>query len=654
MCGIAGFVGGFSPGLIDRMNAAQRHRGPDGQGTFEDPAAEVALGHVRLAILDLTPSAAQPMHSPDGRFVLVYNGEIYNFAALRDHLIQAGHTFTSTGDTEVLLRGLQHEGAAFIKRLDGIFAFALWDRRERTLLLARDQLAVKPLYYAEPSPGTLLFASEIKALLAFAGLRREPDFEVLQQHMAFCHASGDRTALQGVRRLGPGSTLLWHAGTMSTSRFWTSGFGTDGGHASGFGGQMPVSRQHAVADLRDAMRRATVAQMVSDVPVGVALSGGIDSTLITTLAAQGASSRFQCYSVVYGASENVLDNYADDAPFARTVAQSLGLPLTEIPLAADIVSLWPQLVYQLDEPIVDPAAICAYLISKRAAEDGVKVLLSGQGADELFGGYPRYQATQMLRGVDRVPRTIRRCVAAVARRLPASTEGRWGAQMRRGRRVLLALPEDSDGRFLSYCAHTPQDEISRVLSPGFRESLGGRGFQAACRQHMRDRSLRGVERFLDRDLSIYLPNHNLHYTDRMGMAAGVEVRVPLLDLELVERVVRYPTSWKIQGSTTKVLLREACRGVIPDKIIDRAKGGFTPPYRKWMRYDMQEMWNDLMSESAIRRRGWFDPPAVADARRRSQSGQADLYMLQWALLTIELWARRYIDGAAGERMEVGT
>jgi asparagine synthase (glutamine-hydrolysing) len=635
MCGLAGLVGGFVAGLMARMDAVQSHRGPDGSGVFEAAAAAAALGHVRLAILDLSDLAAQPMHSPDGRYVLVYNGEIYNFLALRDDLRKQGHTFSSSGDTEVLLRGLQEFGEAFLERLNGMFALALWDRQERRLLLARDQLGIKPLYYTELEGGALLFASEIKALLLHPAVRREPDFEVLQQHLAFGHASGEQTAFKGIRRLAPGALLRWDAATRTSTirAYWRPPRDQGPG----------VDRRQAAEHLRDLLEAATARQMIADVPVGVLLSGGLDSSLITAFARSRATADFRCFTISYTAEDNALDGFDLDAPYARRLAHAFGLPLEEIAVKPQVAELWPGLVAHLDEPIADPAAITAYLISRLARERGTPVLLSGQGGDEVFGGYPRYLAMAATARFNRVPRVLRRLIAAGARLVPGSAPGRFGPGLRRLRRVASSLDENPDERFLAYCASTPAREIRRALSPDVNAVLGERHFADACLTRMRDDGRSGLGRMLTRDVASYLPNHNLLYMDKMSMAVGVETRVPFLDADLLSAALRYPAAWKVAWGTTKVLLREAARGVVPDEIIRRPKAGFGVPYRKWLCHDLDEMWNDLMSEAAVRRRGWFDARALQDARRRSREGETDLFMLQWAALTLELWARQFLD-----------
>ncbi|MCC6739667.1 MAG: asparagine synthase (glutamine-hydrolyzing) [Planctomycetia bacterium] len=631
MCGIAGFVGGFVPGLGRSMNAAQAHRGPDGQGVHEDPDAGVMLAHVRLAVLDVTPAAAQPMTSADGRFTLVYNGEIYNFRELRKSL--AGASFRSSGDTEVLLEGLARHGVEFLPRLNGMFAFALWDRETRRLLLARDNVGVKPLYVAEPAPGSLLFASEIKALFAHPGVTREPDFEALQEHLARGHASGAHTAFRGVRRVLPGTLVRWDAATHTPElETWWRPFT-----------RSPLPRALAVEDLRTKLLAATRRQMVSDVPVGLFLSGGLDSSLVAACAAKDAAGPLRSYTVTYPRSENVLDQFDDDAPHARSVAGHLGLNHAEIEIRPDVAALLHRLIRHSDEPLADPAMIAAHLVSRRAREDGLVVMLTGQGADELFGGYPRYRAMAGTRWLEALPGAMRRAISAGAKALPGAKEGRAGGLLRRGRRVLSSASLSRPERFMALCSSTPDSEIAAVLSDGVRLLVGGHDSAAEDLAVMGSAVRAGDDAFLYRDLMVYLPNHNLHYTDRMSMASGLEARVPLLDLELLETATAYPASWKFSARGTKLILREAARGLVPESIIRRRKAGFGAPYRKWLRYDLDELWGDVMSEASVKRRGWFDAAGLKAARDRSQGGREDLYMLQWAALVIELWAREFID-----------
>lgn len=641
MCGIAGLVGAFVPELVSRMNAVQKHRGPDGQGVFEDPEAQVALGHVRLFILDLTPAAAQPMHSPDDRFVLVYNGEIYNFKELREVLISRRHHFTSTGDTEVLLHGLMEYGDSFLERLNGIFAFALWDRREQELLLVRDPIGVKPLYYCEPKPGTLLFASEIKALFAYSGLKREPNFEALQEHLARSHASGVHTVFKGIYRLGPGMMLKWRRSNKSPQiqPYWKPDFSQNS----------EKTYSESIESIRSSVQAAIKRQMVSDVPVGSFLSGGLDSSLITLLAVEHASEDFQCFTITYPSSENRLDQFIDDTPYAIKVSQLIGKPQIMINIKPEVSSLLERLIWHMDEPIADPAIIASYLISQYARKNGTTVLLCGQGADELFGGYPRYQAMSLVNLLQIVPPFIQKWIAKGSTLIPGALEGSMGAKLRRIRRVLSEMMDQPDNRFMAYCSATSDQSTYRVLHSDIREMLGNRSSAKQSLSMIQSCDANNGNKYLYRDFIDYLPNHNLLYMDKTSMTEGVEARVPLLDLEIVEKVTSLPFKWKVSGLKTKKILRDVARGIVPDEIIRRPKAGFGAPYRKWLRYDLHEMWDELTSEMALRRRGWFDPEGVMEIRRLSQTGNIDLYMLQWSVLTIELWARQFIDQNPAKR-----
>ncbi len=632
-------VGSFRAGLIDRMNELQRHRGPDGLGTYERPDRRVALGHARLSILDLSDSAAQPMVSRDGEDVLVFNGEIYNFRGLRDRLIGLGHTFSSSGDTEVLLNALRQWGEDAIAQLNGMFAFAWWNAPSGRLLIGRDRIGIKPLYYSVLNDGALIFGSEIKSLLAHPSLDAEVCFDTLQQHMAFGHAFDTGTIFRRVKRLAPGGVLRYRVDRqeLETGRFW----------------EMPIIGDAAGQDsqsgrgeiLARAVRDSVVEQMVSDVPVGAFLSGGLDSSLITAVAAAEVDG-MRSYACGYSEQANQLDSRGDDLPYAREVAASLRLDHREIMMQSDCIEMLSRLLYHLDEPLVDPAIFCCYEICKRAREDGVPVLLSGQGADELFAGYPRYFVMQATAWMDRLPLAVRRSISATASLLPGAMSGRVGGMSRRVRRVLTGLGVPPEVRFAQLCAATPDGEINQVLSRHVKDELRGRGACDASVRWMRNCGHDGVERYLQRDIAHYLPNHNLLYTDKMGMAVGIEARVPLLDNRLVSLASEIPLNAKTTAKETKIPLRRATEGIVPSSVLNRSKAGFGLPYRGWLRNELADLWDDVSSEESVNRRGWFDYESVKTARVDAQEGRRDTYMLQWALLTLEIWARRFLDRRA--------
>jgi asparagine synthase (glutamine-hydrolysing) len=325
------------------------------------------------------------------------------------------------------------------------------------------------------------------------------------------------------------------------------------------------------------------------------------------------------------------------------ISQLLGKKQIMINIKPDVAPLLERLIWHMDEPIADPAIIASYLISRYARENGAIVLLSGQGADELFGGYPRYQAMHLVNFFQILPSAIQGWVVKGSSLIPGAIEGSLGANLRRIRRVLSETTDQPDNRFMAFCSATPDPSIYWVLHPGVREILKDRPSAEQSLSMIQSFAAQNGNKYLYRDFVDYLPNHNLLYMDKMSMAEGTETRVPLLDLEIVKKVMALPFEWKVSGFKTKKILRDVARGIVPNEIIHRPKAGFGAPYRKWLRYDLDEMWNELTSEASVRRRGWFDHEALQDARARSQAGKDDLYMLQWAILTIELWARQFID-----------
>jgi len=643
MCGIAGLVGDFVPGLMERMNAAQRHRGPDAEGVFEDKEGLCQLAHVRLSILDLSSAANQPMQSDDGRYTLVYNGEIYNFRELRSELESRGWRFRSTGDTEVLLKGLIQFGEAFVERLNGMFAFAMWDNVSRELLIARDQLGIKPLYYCSPRPGTLLFSSEIKPMLGYPSFEALPEPVALFQHLVFCYALSERTAFKGLFRLQPGYLARWRSDdrVLRTTRYWSP-------PSQDFEG----TPEEAVVILKYTLKAAVERQMIADVPVGMFLSGGLDSSYLTALAKARAREGFKCFTIEWPAADNRLDAMDPDLPHATAFAKRLGLDLHVTTLHHSVTDLCSQLVWHLDEPLVDPAAISAYLICREARASGTPVLLSGQGADELFCGYPRYRVMKAREYLNIFPSMFRMLAARGSTLLPGTIEGSIGAAVRRIKRALIGLEKDPMGHFLNMSAPTPLEAAVSVLSPDFLATVDTGSIIGERDPRYESLGHDGFAGFRWRDLSVYLPNHNLLYTDKMSMAMSIETRVPYLDTELVNTTLRLPAHWMVGSMRTKNLLRTCAKGTVPDSIIHRAKAGLGAPYRKWLRYDLEEMWGDLLSRESVERRGWFSYDGLQAARARSQEGRDDLYMLQWAALTMELWARNFLDYEPNFRQNV--
>ena len=625
MCGIAGFVGSWSPALAAAMTAAVAHRGPDGDGLWSDEG--VALGHRRLSIIDLSDAAAQPMRSADDRYVLTYNGEIYNFRDLRLELEQAGAVFRTGSDTEVLLALFARDGLECVKRLNGIFAFAVWDRRDRVLSIARDHLGVKPLYYAVLPQG-FIFASELKSLTLCPDLPREIDAATVGDHLGFLWTAGENTMLRAVKKLRPGCALTVTAdGAVTPSRYYQT---------PQFDDAAPAIPNDAIA-LRDMIDRVVADQMVADVEVGALLSGGVDSSAIVAAMCRATDpSKITTFCAAVTKPDSGTDNFGDDQTHARTVAKHLGVKLIEVTTDADLIAALPDMIWQLDEPTADFAAVQTLLLARAARENGIKVLLSGVGGDDLFTGYGRHTAGLIWAKANRVP-GLRSLGSAILGMFPPSS-----ILGRRLKRIgsLLSMPEDemlADG--MSYSA-VGTDRRRTLLAAGLRDAMPADGIAEGLRTSLdRTRGHHPVERFLDLELNGFMPDHNLNYTDKMAMQAGVEVRVPLIDHRLVAHAMQLPLSAKISLRETKRILRASQRDRLPAEILTRPKQGFGVPVRSWLQGPARDMMEDLTSTAAVSSRGLFDADAVTALKDDFFAQRVDAAFTLFPMMAMELWCR---------------
>jgi asparagine synthase (glutamine-hydrolysing) len=631
MCGICGFVGRADDALVRAMTDALAHRGPDGEGICLFPSVDgalpVSLGHRRLSILDPGPRGAQPMSTANRRYWITYNGEIYNFRELRRHLERDGVGFETECDTEVVLAMYERYGPAMLARLNGIFALAIWDRERGELFLARDRLGVKPLYHALHR-GVLYFASEVKALLQ-ALPRPQLRRDVVANYLTFLWVPDPDTLFDGIFKLPPG-----HYATFSDRRrlevtqYWDMSFAPE-----------RRSETACAADVRQTVERAVRRQMVSDVPLGSFLSGGIDSSAIV---AEMSSATDRVTTFTVGASKADLRHeiVPDDVRYARQVAERYAVDYHEQILEADVVELLPKLVWHMDEPVADPAAITTYLICS-AARERLTVVLSGVGGDEIFAGYPRHLAAQLGRMLNLFPRSV----LGQAQRLIEGhlTLGRPG-RLRGPRRNLMKLARGLDAsawdRYLTYCSYYRPAELSALLT---EDTPLGDPFRRH-RDHLeRVRDEHWLNQLLYLDMKTFLPSLNLTYTDKMSMAASTEVRVPLLDDELVELSGRIPPELKLRRLTRKYVFKRSMEGVLPANIINRPKAGFGAPLRSWLVGDLAPMLDEVLSPQAVRERGLFDPAEVQRLVAANRSGQEDNALRLWALLTLEVWQQTFLD-----------
>ena len=607
MCGIIGFSGSFQ---IEQLAAGLRaiaHRGPDDSGVFVDEMAGVALGHVRLSILDVSPLGHQPMLTANGAVVLVFNGEIYNFLELRAELEMKGVVFRGHSDTEVLLNLYLSEGEGMLSRLNGIFAFALWDSRSNSLLIARDALGVKPLYYAVFGE-RLAFASEIKGLMLLVPAARDMDKVSLHRYLSFLWCPGEGTPLKVVRKLLPGEAIVVRSGRIERRWTWY---------------QLPVFREiEPIRSLKAALngtvmtlRQAVQRQMVADVPVGAFLSGGLDSSAVVAFARE-LNPEIHCFTIdAIGGQE---EGATDDLPYAQKVAKHLGVPLEVVKIdACRMADDLERMVMQLDEPLADPAPLNVLYISQLAKEQGFKVLLSGAGGDDLFTGYRRHRAVQAEKYWNWLPQVMRRVLergtSALDQRNPLS---------RRLAKLFNGAALDGDARLVNYFRWVREADLYSLYTPQFRRALGDEVAAAPMLDFLKPLSnnVLPLERMLALEQRFFLADHNLMYTDRMSMAVGVEVRVPFLDLDLVEFAASIPIGMKQRGKAGKWVLKKAMEPYLPHEVIYRPKSGFGAPLRRWMRFELRELLGDLLSVDSLKRRGLFEPFAVQRLIAANDSG----------------------------------
>lgn len=650
MCGICGTAGFIDKPLLEQMTAIISHRGPDDAGTYISSAARVGLGNRRLSIIDLSPAGHMPMSNEDESIWVTQNGEIYNFPKLRRELEQHGHTFRSRSDTEVLIHGYEQWGLDLLPRLNGMFAFALLDLRDNSrhpgpkLLLARDRFGIKPLYYWSKG-NRLLFASEIKAILLAREDRAELNLDALHRYLSFLWIPGPDTLFSGIEQLPPGHYLTWNDDgneELTPKPYWQLRFDAD----------EHMAEKTAVEELRAILQRAVDRHLISDVPVGVFLSGGLDSTSILALSTKSnGNGRRKAYTIAFRGEDAELEQSADDANYARKVAQQFHAEYHEIEVAPHIVDLLPRVVWHLDSPVADPAAIATYLISIAARPD-IKVLLSGQGADEVFAGYRVHIAHRLAEIVHRVPSAIRNQPAAATLslllflkdRIPGVRPGFLMAAHRFLEKVLLNASVPPEERYILGRLYSTESDLRELYSPELRSELSLSTPAQEFRNYFHDVEAEDfVNRMLYVDAKTFLPDLNLAYCDKLSSAASVEVRVPFLDNELIDFMVRVPPKLKLKGLTGKYILRRAMSGIVPGEILKRRKASFGAPIRKWLRRDLRTTVDEILSEEAVRQRGLFDPVAVRKLVSDDREGIKDNAYRIWALLTLETWQRTFFD-----------
>ncbi len=619
MCGIAGVVGLKEERPLRDMVAAIKHRGPDHTGVYTRGA--VGLGHARLSIVDTSSGAHQPMLSPDERFALVFNGEIYNFAELRDELATSGYAFRTTSDTEVVLALFEREHVSAFSKLHGMFAIAIYDFSEETLVLARDRMGEKPLYWSYQD-GVFAFASELGGLMASGLIKKEIDLHALNQYLQFDYVPTPKSIIRGVHKLEPATTLVFKGGAVSKKKFW-----------------MPpaelllFSEAQALERLDKTLQSVVSRELVSDVPLGVFLSGGIDSSTIAYYAQAASTRPIETFSIGFE------DPSFDESAFARDVAISLGTNHHEETIRAqDALDLVPTLGDVLSEPVADASIIPTLLLS-HFARRSVTVALGGDGGDELFAGYPTFQGESLYGAL---PSSLRRALRGAADRLPASHENfSFSYNLKK---LLSSDTDDMVRRHLEWLGSFDTAARRALERPAFRDAVQDDDVFASVEGSLKDFTQGDLQnRLLFAYARSYLMDQVLVKVDRASMHYALETRAPLLDHAVVDLAFSLPYAFKYRRGTTKYLLKHLMEGKIPSHIIHRKKKGFGIPLARWLAGPLRELVEDLLSPESLRAHGLFDEAAVGRLIDEHMSGRRDNRKELWNLMTFQLWYRRWMQ-----------
>ncbi len=637
MCGICGTVNHEAgttadPALIRRMLAALAHRGPDGEGIHVED--NVGLGHRRLAIIDLSPAAAQPMPNEDKTLWITFNGEIYNFQELRRDLKARGHRFRSHADGEVILHLYEEDGTDCLRRLRGMFAFGLWDAARRRLFLARDRVGKKPLVYFQDTR-RFLFASEPKAILQDPAVPIEPDPQAIHHYLTYGYVPGSLSAFRGIQKLPPAHYLLVENGKVSTEQYWRLRYGP----------KHHLTEEEACEELLARLRQAVKRRLISDVPLGALLSGGIDSSAVVALMAEQSASRVKTFSI--GFEEAAYD----EREAAAIVAARFGTDHHAFVVRPNATALLPSLVWHYNEPFADSSAIPTYHLAQ-VTRPHVTVALSGDGGDEAFGGYERYVAHALACRADRFLGPLRPALAALGGGLPRGG-GRRGLRYR-ARRFLEALAAPPADRYARWMVHFAAEQKAALSTPEFAAAAGDADSLALLRDAFSKTDAEDpVEAAMAADVARYLPEDLLVKLDVATMAHGLEARCPFLDQDVLEFAARLPVQWKIRGTAKKVLLRRALRDLLPPEILARPKQGFGVPIDVWFRGPLKDLAFDTLLSPRATARGLFRPTAVRQLLEEHVSGRADRHYKLWNLLMLELWHRMFIDTDGDGRRKGG-
>ena len=605
--------------LLDKMCRVITHRGPDEQGTTVEGRA--ALGMRRLAIIDLK-CGQQPISTADDNLIIVFNGEIYNYLELKAELEALGHRFKTNSDTETILIAYQEFGAACLEKLRGMFAFAIWNKREESLFVARDRVGKKPLFYHVTERGNFVFGSELKVLLAHGEMKKEIDFAALDSYLTFGYVPEEFCIFKNVRKLPPASYLIFKNGEITTKSYWDFKYEKI---------TEIKSEAEYVAELRELIEESVKVRLISEVPLGAFLSGGVDSSTIVGMMARLSDQPVKTFSIGFN------EDSFDELKYARVAAKHFNTEHHELIVTPNLIELIDELVWHFDEPFADQSSLPTFMVSKMAREH-VTVVLSGDGGDELFAGYTRYVTDQRRGNLDRLPRAFReKLLKPLSETLPHGAKGK---------NYLYNASLDPIDRYIDSVSHFNPMRKKSLYQPEFAARLNGdSGAGAQSFHEIANRIQTGnpIDNLLYLDSKTYLPSDILTKVDRMSMATSLEARVPLLDHKLIDYVMRIPSDLKLKGAETKYIFRRAVRGLVPDQILDRPKQGFGVPISEWINSQLRERMRETLGGKRFAERGYFQSEYIETLLDEHQKNRRDHSYALWILFMLELWHQKYMD-----------
>lgn len=637
MCGICGYISRKTKLDLDTMTDVMVHRGPDGRGTYSKnfDKLNIGLGHRRLSIIDLSLAGHQPMSNEDGTVWIVYNGEIYNFLGLRTKLEKFGHEFKSNTDTEVIIHAYEEWGEKCLERFNGMFAFAIWDEKTQKLFVARDRLGVKPLYYFWDQ-NNFVFASEIKAILKSNLIKPVVNIRALPYYLAFLWVPGSQTMFKNIFKLPAGHCLIWQNNNIKIKQYWDI-------QPKDY---LTLSKETIAQQLLSILRHEVKQELISDVPLGVFLSGGVDSSAIATLMTQAQTKPVDAFTIGFHPQDQKIEKQPQDITYSRILNRRLKNKLNyhEIFIKPAIANLLPRIIWHLEEPIADPAAITAYLICKVAKDNNITVMLSGMGGDEIFAGYNRHLANRLLLLFDKLhQQSLLMLFKKIFNFLPVWPALPYVATLRYLKKIAKHFSLSPEKRYIGISSWLSRDEILNLLVDKIKVQLKDLNWHDIHSSYYNKYQIDNLFKMLYTDLKTFLIDLNLTYTDKMSMATSVEVRVPLLNYKLVEFAFSIPSELKLHRFSKKYIFKKCLGNVLPETILKRKKVGFGAPIRSWLQKDLKDLVNTLLSPQQVKKRGYFNPEVVQEMIKKNMLAKEDYSYSLWALLTFEIWHQKFID-----------